>query len=107
MILYKNQSIVTHSTTKVPLILCQMLQKDFHHPPFLTFSPNFRETIRFPSMFDDNCNDNHQQQKHRHQRHQQSQGQQSQNNHTLDSNVKSQIYFEYFIWAARVCEVAC
>ena len=46
----------------VPLFLCHMLQKDFQHPPFLAFSPTFRNTIEFPTMStgsNDNANATH------------------------------------------------
>lgn len=32
----------------VPLVLCQMLQKDFHHPPFLALSPAFKAAVIDP-----------------------------------------------------------
>ncbi|RWS07871.1 potassium voltage-gated channel subfamily KQT member 5-like protein, partial [Dinothrombium tinctorium] len=33
----------------VPLVLCDMLRKDFHHPPFLALSPAFRSAVYDPS----------------------------------------------------------
>ena len=33
---------------QVPLVLCHMLQRDFHHPPFLAISANFKPVIWNP-----------------------------------------------------------
>ena len=35
-----------------PLVLCQMLEKDFNHPPFLALSPTFQSTFYDPTGLD-------------------------------------------------------